>query len=129
MQLSLDAPPLDFLWQFNRRKILKLFGHKCPYSTQDPTTGEVDFFGVVAFEVAHADIVGMEYSNMLIENSSRFVLEGKSIKKLSFNTLREFLTYYELPSEPTGDYYKPYLSNSNDVLELKRVFPFDSSHS
>ena len=38
------------------------------------TTLDVDFYGVVTFEVPLKEIVGMEYSNMLIENSSRIVL-------------------------------------------------------
>ncbi len=57
---------------------------------------DIDFYGVVTFEIDFGDIVGMEYTNMLIENSSRIVFEGKSIKKKSFQTLADFFQYYDL---------------------------------
>ena len=45
---------------------------------------DVDFYGVVTFEVTHKEVVGMEFTNMLIENSSRFVSEASKITKKSF---------------------------------------------
>ena len=72
---------------FNKRKILKYFGNKNPFTTVTENRGpswigkddnqNIDFYGVVTFEVDQREIVGMEFTNMLIENSSRFVFEAK----------------------------------------------------
>jgi|LauGreDrversion4_2_1035121.scaffolds.fasta_scaffold507839_1 hypothetical protein len=45
---------------------------------------DVDFYGVVTFEVMMKEVVGMEYTNMLIEDSSRFVFEARTMVKRSF---------------------------------------------
>jgi hypothetical protein len=64
-----------------------MFGKSSPYSTvQESSQGqlEVDFYGVVTFEIDMSEIVGMEYTNALIENSSRFVFEARTVIKKSF---------------------------------------------
>jgi hypothetical protein len=53
----------------------------------------------VTFEVEFANIVGMEYSNMLIEDSSRIVFEAKTIIKKSFLSLLDFIRYYDLDKD------------------------------
>jgi len=76
---------VDLSLIFNKRKILKYFGNKNPFTTVTDAKGtatkdenqKIDFYGVVTFEVLQKDIVGMEFTNMLIENSSRFVFEAK----------------------------------------------------
>lgn len=62
-------------------------------------TLDVDFYGVVTFEVHLKEIVGMEYSNMLIENSSRIVFEARTITKRSFAQVDHFFNYYHLNDE------------------------------
>lgn len=57
---------------------------------------DIDFYGVVTFEVLIKEIVGMEYTNTLIENSSRFVFEARTIIKRSFPTVKSFFNYYNL---------------------------------
>ena len=96
---------VDLSLIFNKRKILKYFGSKNPFTTVTDTvnpakgkedTSNVDFYGVVTFEVLQKDIVGMEYTNMLIENSSRFVFEAREIVKKSFSNVQSFFNYYKL---------------------------------
>ena len=65
------------------------------------TTLDVDFYGVVTFEVPLKEIVGMEYSNMLIDNSSRIVFEARTITKRSFALVDHFFNYYHLNDENT----------------------------
>lgn len=50
----------------------------------------------MTFEIDYKDVVGMEYSNMLIENSSRVVFEAKTLKKKSFHSLEAFFKFYRL---------------------------------
>ena len=54
----------------------------------------MDFYGVVTFEVEFNEIVGMGYSNFLIKDSSRIVLEARTIIKKSFETLNDFFCFY-----------------------------------
>ena len=86
---------VDLSLIFNKRKILKYFGNKNPFTTvtemkrgYSPAgrddNQDVDFYGVVTFEVTNKEVVGMEFTNMLIENSSRFVFEASKITKRSF---------------------------------------------
>ena len=56
----------------------------------------MDFFGVVTFEVDHADIQGMECTNSLIHNFSRLVLEAKICHKKTFLSLEDFFAHYNL---------------------------------
>lgn len=55
---------------------------------------DVDFYGVVTFEVEFNEVVGMGYSNVLIKHSNRIVLEAKTIIKKSFETLDDFFNFY-----------------------------------
>jgi hypothetical protein len=41
----------------------------------------------------------MDYSNMLIENSSRIVFEAKYINKKSFTNVESFFNYYQLENK------------------------------
>ncbi len=88
---------------FNKKKILKYFGNKNPFTTvTDSKDGrqDVDFFGVVTFEVHFNEIVGMEYLNMLVGYpSSRFVFEARTIIKRSFVKVEDFFNYYKLPTD------------------------------
>jgi len=54
---------------------------------QGQTVQDTDYYGVVTLEIDFKDIGGIEYMNMLIENSSRICLESKHIVKQSFKTL------------------------------------------
>ena len=54
----------------------------------------------------------MEFTNMLIENSSRFVFEAKLITKKSFTTVESFFNYYKL--DPNGDEYQMYYTPKLD---------------
>jgi hypothetical protein len=69
-------------------------------------TRDIDYYGVVTFEVQVREIVGMEYSNVLIEDASRFVLEARTIVKRSFHNVDNFFNFYNLEA---GDqsYYRP----------------------
>lgn len=98
---------VDLSLIFNKRKILKYFGNKNPFTTVtekkrgEPLLGrddnqDVDFYGVVTFEITHKEVVGMEFTNMLIENSSRFVFEASKITKRSFQNVQSFFNYYKL---------------------------------
>lgn len=58
----------------------------------------------------------MEYLNMLIENSSRFVFEARTIIKRSFDKVEDFFNYYKLKNESnifgkkggqSNNYYSP----------------------
>jgi hypothetical protein len=92
-----DYRKIDFSWQKNKKNILKLFGNRSPYSTvvdkkslggnSSGGSSDIDFYGVVTFEVDYKEVVGMEYTNMLIENSSRVVFEAKTLVKKSFHSL------------------------------------------
>jgi hypothetical protein len=86
-----DYTKIDFSWYKDKKNILKLFGNRNPFSTvsdkKDGTSSEVDFYGVVTFEVDFKEVVGMEYTNMLIENSSRVVFEARALLKKSFHSL------------------------------------------
>jgi hypothetical protein len=94
--------------------------------TEDPDKkAAVDFYGVVTFEVKVKDIGGMEYSNMLIENSSRIVFEGKSITKRSFANVQDFFNFYALEKRNTdAKPYTPQMDHINQRIEINRVYPF-----
>lgn len=84
----------------------------------------MDFFGVVTFEVQmrNGGIVGMEYSNMLIENSSRIVFEARTILKKSFASVDHFFTYYNLKGSESP--YSPNMDLLNQRIDVTRVYPF-----
>lgn len=56
----------------------------------------VDFYGVITFEMDINQVQGMEYTNMLIEHSSRVVFESKTLVKKSFKCLPDFFKHYGL---------------------------------
>lgn len=76
---------------------------------------DVDFYGVVTFEVMMKEVVGMEYTNMLIEDSSRFVFEARTMVKRSFQNVDHFFNYYNLKEASLDEntcennYYTPKL--------------------
>lgn len=93
----------DFSFQSNKRKIVKYFGAVHPLSTvetKEDGSKVADFFGVVALEVKFNDIVGMEYTNMLIY-SARVVFEAKTILKKSFKNITDCFNYYKI-SQPNS---------------------------
>jgi hypothetical protein len=61
------------------------------------------------------DIVGMEYSNVLIENASRFVFEARNIVKRSFANVEDFSTFHNL-SEPESSYYAPQINTKSQTI-------------
>jgi hypothetical protein len=121
----------DLSLLFNKKKILKYFGSKNPFTNVTQTLpgskNEVDFYGVVTFEVEiKRNIVGMEYSNMLIENSSRIVFEAKKIQKRSFEGLPEFFAYYSLDERnKEGVPYTPeFLRHHESTIHILKAYPF-----
>jgi hypothetical protein len=85
---------------------------------------------VVTFEVSISEIVGMEYSNMLIENSSRFVFEARTIIKKSFANVDNFFNYYNLNSttdlEGEQQFYSPLLDKIGQKIKVQKAhFPFN----
>jgi len=85
---------------------LKYFGNKNPFTTVTELREgkqDVDFYGVVTFELEFKEIVGMSYSNVLIQDSNRIVLEGRTIIKKSFENLDDFFYFY-FPDEYINDY-------------------------
>lgn len=87
---------------------MKYFGNKNPFSTvtdvidtstQTGSRQEVDFYGVVTFEVELADIVGVSYSNVLVFQN-RIVFESKTITKRSFPTVDDFFSFYSKNNGP-----------------------------
>lgn len=123
----------DLSLLFNKKKILKYFGSKNPFTTVQERKNvpeskkmDVDFYGVVTFEVGiPRNIVGMEYSNMLIENSSRMVFEAKQIVKRSFHDLESFFDFYSLEKRnSTCEPYTPKINREGQSIEIERVYPF-----
>ena len=106
-------------WQRNKKQILRLFGSRNPFSTI--VGDQVDFFGVVTFELAFGDIGGFEYSNSLIENFSRFVFEANVVHKKSFESLTDFFTYYGLAHETTR-HYQPTLCLQEGRIRVKTAW-------
>lgn len=85
---------------------------------------------MVTFEVPLTEIVGMEYTNTLIEHSSRFVFEARTIIKKSFDTPASFSNHYNLDicsssSTSKNSYYTPKLDRLNQTLDIDRVYPFN----
>ena len=68
---------------------------------------------MVTFEIPVREVVGMEYSNVLIEDASRFVFEARTLVKRSFHNVDAFFNFYKLEREPSGDnsFYRPWLDN------------------
>lgn len=119
---------------YYKRQYIKYYGPNDPYSTVtkditqtvDQNVGswcrpvkkkmpklDVDFYGIVTFELGHQEIGGMEYSNMLIENSSRVVFEAKTATKRSFANVESFFNYYNMPTslQHNDGYYTPALDS------------------
>ena len=90
---------------------------------------EAEFCGVVTFEVSFKEIVGMEFTNMLVKYSSRVVFEAKTIKKLSFENINDFFQYYKIDEDIKNvnkkAYYKPFGSECGQKLKVRQVFPFE----
>ncbi len=137
---------------FKKLKSLKILGSKSPFTTvtqisnqnqdqseplwraclsksglklRDQTkTRDIDYYGVVTFEVALQEIVGMDYKNVLIEDSSRFVLEARTVVKRSFETVEAFFNFYKLESSMNG-FYRPSLDKNSQLINITRAFPFE----
>jgi hypothetical protein len=70
-------------------------GERNPFC-QQVEANKTDFFGVIAFELNYDDIEGMECSNSLIKDFSRFVFEANKLKKIAFASLDTFFNHYKL---------------------------------
>ncbi len=116
-------------WRKARKKILT-FATKNPFGTFDDA-GKMDFFGAVAFELEFKDIRGMEYSNVLVKDSSRIVFEARRLSKATFGSLDTLLEYYGFDQEnrATRGYYVPRTSQDKTKFLLKKVYPFDAESS
>ena len=86
---------LTWHWQKNKKRLLKLFGNRNPFSQQ--VGNRTDFFGVVAFELNLDEIGGFECTNSLIKDFSRLVFEADNLTKLCFSSVEEFFVHYDLP--------------------------------
>ena len=106
-------------WQRNKKQILKLFGSRNPFSTK--VGNQVDFFGVVTFELQFDDIGGFDCSNSLIEGFSRFVFESNLISKKSFESLEDFFTYYKL-QETSDKHYEPTFNRKEGRIQVKTAW-------
>jgi hypothetical protein len=95
MKFIENLSELTLDWQKNKKRLLKLFGNRNPFSQQ--TNNRTDFFGVVAFELLIDDIAGFDCTNSLIRDFSRMVFEAKNVKKLTFETLTDMFGHYKLP--------------------------------
>ena len=78
---------------------------------------------MVAFEVDHNDIGGMECTNSLIHQFSRLVFEAKSLRKKAFTTLEDFFTHYELEQRPDPNlHYVPTLNRTESKIEVRTAW-------
>jgi len=67
-----------------------------------------DFFGVVAFELLIEDIGGFECSNSLIKTYSRMSFEARNLRKVTFESLFDLFSYYELATGAIpNEFYLP----------------------
>lgn len=87
----------DPFYLLSKKEILKLFGNKNPFTTVTELRRgrqEVDFYGVVTFEVESKEIVGMNYTNNLLKDTNRIVFEARTIIKKSFENVEDFYNFY-----------------------------------
>ncbi|CDW84397.1 UNKNOWN [Stylonychia lemnae] len=129
----------DSFYLLNKRKILKYFGNKNPFTTTELKGGkqEVDFYGVVAFEVESKEIIGMTYTNNLVKDANRIVFEARTIIKKSFENVEDFFSFYGLDKDeeqaqklsPDDDFYIPRLNYYKHKIDIKRVFPFNKNNN
>ena len=82
---------LTWHWQKNKKRLLKLFGNRNPFSQQ--IGNRTDFFGVVAFELNLDEIGGFECTNSLIKDFSRLVFEANNLTKLCFSSVEDFFLH------------------------------------
>ena len=117
----------ELSWQKQKKQILRLFGSRNPFTTCE---GEkVDFYGVVTFEVNHADIGGMECSNSLIHQFSRLVFEAKTLRKKAFVTLEDFFIHYNLETRPDQKlHYVPTLNHQDNKIEVRTCWQTMQQH-
>jgi hypothetical protein len=93
-------------WQKSKKNILKLFGDRNPWAQVANNT--TDFFGVVAFELLIEDIGGFECLNSLIKTYSRMSFEANVLKKVTFESLSDMFSYYNLATGAIPDeFYLP----------------------
>ena len=109
----------DLTWQKQKKQLLRLFGSRNPFATQDGT--KTDFFGVVTFELEFKDISGMECTSSLIDKLTRLVFEASLLKKRDFACLTDFFVFYDLMAE-TEYHYQPILNRKKGRIQIKTAW-------
>eukprot|EP00347_Sterkiella_histriomuscorum_P004028 403362021 len=125
----------DSFYLLNKKKILKLFGNKNPFTTVTDMKGgrqDVDFYGVVTFEVEFKEIVGMGYVNNHMRGHNRIVLEARTIIKKSFENVEDFYGFYYpeglADCEAEDDFYRPKINNLKQTIEINQSFPYNKKY-